>query len=351
MLEVGGGIPAAFAARWMAGYGAEVVRVETDGPLGPLSADEAVYLLAGKRRTAVDGWADVADLAGFADIVIEDQAPGTLDVAALRAARPELCVVSVTPFGQSGPYAGYAVTNGVAFAMGGIMSLTGDIERTPLLTGGSAAFYLGGINAFTAALMAYYGRLVHSEGDWVDLSLQECAAGMVELYVPGTAYGQPVQLRTGNHVRAVWGIYPCIDGWAGAFCLERQIRGLFAAMDRPDLAADARMNDPVQRATPELDEELTAHVYAFFAGHTKAELLDLARRHKVPIGVATTPAELLDSPVLAARGYFESVETGEGSTARVPGRPFPGLGWRPSGAVSPVGELAAVRSAWSGAGS
>src|SRR5262245_51604228 len=102
VLEVGGGIAAAFATHLLGGYGADVVRVEGDDGV-PLTDDEAVYLLAGKRRVALDdsedGRAEMRALALAVDLVVEDQPPGALaarglDPAALRAERPDLIVVS-----------------------------------------------------------------------------------------------------------------------------------------------------------------------------------------------------------------------------------------------------------------
>ena len=160
VLEVGGGFAAAFAARWLAGFGADVVRVD---PLEEsLTADEQVYLLAGKRRIAANA-GQLRALALAADIVIEDQKPGTLagwgmSPPGLRKEKPALVVVSVTPFGQTGPYATYEADNIVAFAMGGLMSLTGHPAREPLMTGGSQAYCLGAINAFGAAVTALTGR-------------------------------------------------------------------------------------------------------------------------------------------------------------------------------------------------
>jgi crotonobetainyl-CoA:carnitine CoA-transferase CaiB-like acyl-CoA transferase len=312
-----------------------------------LTDDEAVYLLAGKRRVELPP-GELGRLALEADIVLEDQAPGTLaswgwGPAELRAQRPELVVVSITPFGQDGPYAGFQATNAVSFAMGGIMSLTGSIEREPLVTGGSQAQMLGGLNAAGAALCAYYGRLLQGEGDWVDLSLQELAAGMNELYVPGTAYGGPVQLRLGNQTRPVWGIYPCADGWAGVFCLERQIPAFFGLLDDPELDEE-RFRDPILRQ--QQDDELTAKVYGFFAGRTKAEVLELGPRHRVPFGVAVTPSDLLESPGLAERGFFETVDTPDGPVT-MPGRPFPGLGWRSGDLHAPGADTEAVLADWS----
>src|SRR5687767_5685608 len=99
VLEIGGGVAAGFATRWMAGYGADVIRQE--GPAGALTADEEVYLGAGKRRIDVDH-AALRQLALSADIIVEDRAPGTLAAWGmapldLRAEKPELVVTSLTP--------------------------------------------------------------------------------------------------------------------------------------------------------------------------------------------------------------------------------------------------------------
>ncbi|GIW18560.1 MAG: hypothetical protein KatS3mg064_1717 [Tepidiforma sp.] len=345
VLEIGGGIPAAFAARWLAGFGADVVRVdpETEG----LTPDEAVYLLPGKRRVQASSPGDLLALARAADIIIEDGPPGALaarglDPAALRASRPELVIVSITPYGQDGPYASFPATNITAFAMGGIMSLTGMYQREPLVTGGSQALYLGGLDAAGAAITAYFGALISGEGDWVDISLQESMAGMLELYGPRGAYEGAVSIRSGNHVRAVWGLYPCADGYAGVCALERQVPALFALLGDPELD-EPRFRDPLER--PNHDDELQAKLYAWFGERTKAELLELGVRHRVPIGAVVTPRELLDNPSLRERGFFDTVETPDG-TARIPGRPFLGLPWRPGRLNEPV-PAADILATWS----
>jgi crotonobetainyl-CoA:carnitine CoA-transferase CaiB-like acyl-CoA transferase len=241
--------------------------------------------------------------------------------------------VSVSPFGQTGPYRNYRATSIVTFALGGIMSLTGEYDREPLVSGGSQAQYLAGLHAFAAAVTAYFGAVVHGEGDWVDISAQECAAGMLELYGPTTAYGAPVANRLGNQTRAEWGVYPCADGYVGIFALQRQLPALLEAMNDPELA-DAHFLDSTYRL--EHNEELAARIYLFTAGKSREELMGIARRHKVPIGLALTPAQLLDVPSLTERGFWDRIET-EAGTATVPGRPFRGLGWSAPGARRPSG--------------
>jgi len=283
VLEVGGGIPAAFATRWMAGFGADVVRTESTPE--KLSADEGAYLLTGKRRVRTDG-VTVRRLALAADIVVEDRKPGTLarvglDPEGLRHEKPSLTVASITPYGQTGPYAGFEATNITAFAMGGIMSLTGMTQREPLVTGGSQALYLGGLNAFGAAVTAYFGSLMQGEGDWIDISLQDAwrGAGAVR---PRGAYEGVASVRSGNHVRAAWGLYPCADGYAGVCALERQIPALFSVIGDPELA-DERFRDPLER--PNHDDELQAKLYGWFGERTKAEILSWARATKCRSGL------------------------------------------------------------------
>lgn len=334
VLEIGGGIPAAYATRWLAGFGATVVRVEPE--IEHLTPDEAIYLLPGKHRVRASQH-ELLALARAADIIIEDSPPGALaarglDPIHLRTEHPALTIVSITPYGQDGPYSTFPATNITAFAMGGIMSLTGMHQREPLVTGGSQALYLGGLDAAGAAITAYYATLVHGEGDWIDISLQECMAGMLELYGPRGAAEGEVTLRAGNHVRAIWALYPCADGYAGVCALERQVPALFSLLGDPELDAP-HFRDPIERAN--YDDELQAKLYAWFGEHTKAELLELGARHRVPIGAVVTPLELLDNPTLQERRFLDTIPTPAG-TAHVPGRPFLGLPWRPGTLADPL---------------
>lgn len=326
VLEIGGGVAAAFATRWLAGFGADVVRSE--GPEDALTLDEEAALLPGKRRVELPDDA-LRRLAGAADLVVEDGRPGALaarglDPEALRAEKPALVITSLTPFGQTGPQAGLEATNLVAHAAGGILSLTGLINRAPLQNGGNQAWKLLGINGFAASVTAYLGALVSGEGDWIDLSAQECAAGMLEFYGPRSAVDGLPGKRLGNRTTAIWGLYRCLDGFAGVCSLQRQVKALFEGMDDPELLAP-RFLDPVQRMKD--DKELAQRVERFFADKKKDELLALGTRLKVPFGAVLTPRELLESESLSERGFFDEVETPKG-VARVPGRPFPGLEWR-----------------------
>jgi crotonobetainyl-CoA:carnitine CoA-transferase CaiB-like acyl-CoA transferase len=333
VLELGGGIAAAVAARFLHGYGAHVTRFE------PIEVVPPVRLTPSQRIAYLSGIAvvtgpasELPDRVAAVDMIVTDRQPSELrllglDFTALRSARPELIVVSVTPFGLSGPNADLPSTNAVSFAAGGIMSITGDSSRTPLLTGGEHAYALGGANAFAAATMAWLGRARTGRGDLVDISLQECAAGMLEYYGPMASYlDAPAQLRLGNQSRATWGIYPCLDGWAGVFALARQVPALFGLLDDPELV-EPRFSDQELRLLEENEAELTVKLYVFFSDLTMAEIRELSLKSRVPFGVVMTPADVLAGKTPADRGFWDEVAVSDGSTLRMPGRPFPGFAW------------------------
>ncbi len=331
VLEIAGGVAAASCARVLRGYGADTVRVDT--PNDQLSADERLFFASGTGRGDL---AALGELIDRADVIIEDQRPGWLgaqgfDPALLRTARPALVITSITPFGQTGPQADWQTTNAVQFAVGGIMSLTGEPHRPPLVTGGKQAFMLAGLHAMAVTATVLLRSQRRGQGDWIDLSMQECAASMLELYGAMSEYetGEPVA-RAGNSVRATWGVYRCADGFAGVCCLERQIPALFGLLGEP-VESDPNFAEPLIRR--EHDDELLAHVMSFMIDKTKEDLLELSPRHRVPFGAVRTPAELLADRTLDARGFFDTIET-DGGHVTMPGRPFPGLRWTPPSAAS-----------------
>jgi crotonobetainyl-CoA:carnitine CoA-transferase CaiB-like acyl-CoA transferase len=327
VLEIGSGVAVSHCCQLLAGYGADVVLAEDASAATDGGSYADVALNRGKRRVSVDD-ATLVRLAGAADVVVEGRPPGELadrglDPVVLRDQRPQLVITSITPFGQTGPHARHLATNIVLFAEGGIMSLTGEDSRPPLCTGGEQALKLGGLHGFAATTVALYGALVQGEGDWIDISMQEGAASMVELYGAMWEYDSEFAPRSGNSVRAEWGVYPVQDGYAGVCCLERQVHSFLDLMAQPELD-DPRFRDPLQRR--DNNDELLAYVLVWMSERSKDELVALSPVYRIPFGAVRTPAELLDNESLAERGFFDDVNA-DGRPGRVPGRIFPGLPW------------------------
>jgi crotonobetainyl-CoA:carnitine CoA-transferase CaiB-like acyl-CoA transferase len=345
VVELGGGVPAGYCTHLLAGYGAHVVQVGDPG----LTDDEDRYLSRGKQRVVAPDAHAVADLVAAANVVVDGRSPRGRDSLGGRGdalpSAPELherhahlVITALTPFGLDGPHAHHRATNIVSFASGGIMALTGEPERPPLQTGGEQALMLGGLHGFAATTTALLGALVQGEGDLIDISLQECAASMLEYCAAAWEYDSLFVERSGNTPRAEWGVYPAADGWAGVCCLGRQLPAL---LDQLGLEHEPRFLDPVQRM--EHRDELMAHVLVFMVERTKDELVALGPASKLPIGAVRTPAELVAHGPLIERGFFD-----DGPDGRLPGRPFPGLDWVH---LQPVTEASAddVLASWRGA--
>lgn len=318
VVEISSGHAAGLAGHYLLGYGAEVIRFALEPSW--LSPDVVSYVHKGKGSAPAE---DLGSLLAWADVVVCDANPGALqrlgiDWAEVRKTHPTLVVVSVTAFGLHGTYVNFEHTNATAFALGGIMSLTGDADRGPLVTGGSHAYALAGLHAFAAATTGLVGVRAHGNGEFFDLSGQECAAAMLEYYGPHASYTGERIRALGNHTRATWAIYPCADGWAGIFALERQVPALFAMLDDPDLSSP-RFRDPLLRRLPENEEELTAKLYVWLSDKSMEVVREIGLRTRVPIGTATIPSELLNRPGLTERNAFEA--------SGAPARPFPGFPW------------------------
>ena len=160
---------------------------------------------------------------------------------------------------------------------------------------------LGGLHAFAATVTALVGALLQEEGDLLDISMQECAASMLEYCAAAWEYESLLVERSGNTPRAEWGVYQTLDGWAGVCALGRQIPAL---LDTLGLPHEERFTDPVIRVTDAKDE-LMAHVMVFMMERTKAELVALGPPNKLPLGAVRTPAELAEHEPLIERGCFD----------------------------------------------
>ncbi|MBF8264423.1 MAG: CoA transferase, partial [Dehalococcoidia bacterium] len=147
---------------------------------------DSVYWLAfntGKRSVTLDlskpkDRESFLTLAGTADAVIESFAPGWLaglgiGYDSLSVTNPALVLISVTPFGQSGPYKSFQASDLVSMAMGGLMHITGDPDRPPLRIGVPQSYLHAGMHAAIGTLIALQARERLGVGQWVDVSIHE----------------------------------------------------------------------------------------------------------------------------------------------------------------------------------
>jgi crotonobetainyl-CoA:carnitine CoA-transferase CaiB-like acyl-CoA transferase len=362
VLELGQMVSAPYCAKLFADYGADVVKVE---PLsgdaardwGPFPGDEPhpeksglfFFLNTNKRGIALDvdsprGKEIFLRLLADADLLIENQLPPKagargLDYSPLRAANPNLVVVSITPFGQTGPYAAWNGYDLNAYHLTGASHrYCGRPGEAPLEHGTFAADFYGAMTAATWGLAAVLGRDLVGGGQQVDVS---CAEAIAATFVGGQNIGALAQdgkweKRTGvgMPLGAPATILPCKDGYVWMLALEAgQWNGLVRAMGNPEWAAIDMFQDMFSRA--QNADVIYPMIEEWTMQHGKFELMEMCQAAGCPVTAVFTVEEAARHEHLAAREYFVDLEHEVLGRVRVLGAPFK-LPACPGGPVRPA---------------
>jgi len=389
--------PGFLAGKLLGDLGADVIKIEPPGGdparrRGPFvgGRDDPersllwLVLNTSKRGITLDldharGREIFLSLCEVADAVIEFAGPNDptslgargFPYEALRGANRGLVVCSLSPFGQSGPYAGHRGGDLTAVAMGGNMYPTGNPERAPVRCSLPVSYYHGGIEAAAAVVFALWGRAFSGEGQQIDVALQESMV-MPNMTMPsqfpltgfkGARIGG--SFRGGKaHFRELW---PCQDGYV-SFALRggpARIPGIIALvkyMEESGMAPTALTSRDWKSynhnliTQPEVDEIEDA-LAAFFQTKTMSELFDAACERNLMLAPANTAREIVASRQLAARGFFVEIDdVGRGLKLVYPGpfaktslggvgirRPAPRLGEHNDEVYEALGYKAASR--------
>ncbi|MBZ4020374.1 CaiB/BaiF CoA transferase family protein [Streptomyces purpurogeneiscleroticus] len=332
VLELGNYIAAPFATRILADFGAEVIKVERPGTgdelrrwRGTPGDTSMLFRTLGRNKRCItldlsgEEGRDIAlQLAGSCDIVVENFRPGTLErwglgPERLTEANPDLVLVRISGYGQTGPYRERPGFGGVAEAFAGLRHITGSPDRPPVRSAAAVADTAAGLYAVIGALMLLLRRARGHEPDRpqvVDIALYEAVFSMLEAMVPEyDAYGI-VRERTEGALPGVVpsGIYPCRDGQS--VVINGNGNGIFVRLmrtaGRPDLADDPALADAPGRAARA--DELDAALTAWTGRHTMADVLDALAGAGVPSGPVHNAATIVNDPQYRARGMLQEFE-------------------------------------------
>ncbi len=165
-----------------------------------------------------EGAAILRRLASDVDVIVESFPPGYLadrglDYASLEQENPGLVMTSITPFGQTGPYAHYKGDEITAYATSGMMAISGTADREPLKHGGFPGQYESGMNGFLGTLVALYTRDLTGAGQQVDLSIQDIIASSLVLNQPYYSFAGGIQGRRHAEGSNFGQVMPCKDGY------------------------------------------------------------------------------------------------------------------------------------------
>ena len=330
----------------LADLGADVIQVEPPGGstarnIGPFYHDDVhpekslfwwAYAVNKRGITlnlhTSDGRELLRRLVKEAHFLVESFPPGYLDGLGLgymdlANINQSLVMVSITPFGQDGPYAHHKAPDIVGMAMGGFMYLTGDGDRPPIRVG-FPHFYLHGAAAgATGAMIAHTHRSLTGEGQHVDVSCQQAVAKTLA-HAPQSWDMEGVLVKRMGAYRQTSGEtlvrvnWRCKDGHVnymlqgGGPGVARSTRALLNWMDEEgmgneDLNAVNWEELGYGQVKAEIMEMAVAPLEAFFAVHTKEEFTRGSVERRILLFPVATPRDILNHPQLKARDYFKEV--------------------------------------------
>ena len=372
VIELGQLIAGPFAAKTLADFGAEVIKIEAPGKGDPLRQwrllkdGTSVWWQVqsrNKRSVALDlrqpeAQDIIRQLAQEADVLIENFRPGAMEdwglgPDALQALNPRLIMLRISGYGQSGPYRDRPGFGMVAEAMSGLRHLSGEPGRVPVRVGISIGDTLAALHGVIGILMALHHRNAHGVGQVIDVALYEAVFNCMESLLPEYSAFGAVRGPAGSALPGIapTNAYRCRDETApaasagpaptspnlrdadsagnagraesaGAYVLiagngDSIFKRLMACIGRPDLGNDPGLASNTGRVARV--DELDAAIGQWAQTLSVDEVLAALDKADVPAGKIYTVADIAADPHYAARGMLESVTMDDGSALAVPG--------------------------------
>ncbi|OYY14988.1 MAG: formyl-CoA transferase [Polynucleobacter sp. 35-46-11] len=340
VIEMGQLIAGPFAAKTLADFGADVIKIEPPN-VGDalrkwrlLKDGTSVWWQVQSRNKRslsldlklVEAQEIVRTLVKEADVLIENFRPGTLegwglDPQKLLEINPRLIVLRISGYGQTGPYRDKPGFGVVAEAMGGLRHLTAEPGRVPVRVGISIGDTLASLHGVIGILLALQERHHSGQGQIIDIALYEAVFNCMESLLPEySAFGE-VRQAAGSALPGIapTNAYLCADG---GYVLvagngDSIFKRLMAVIGRDDLGSDPQLenNDGRVKRVAELDGAIGEWAKTVSTDQA-LEILDSV---SVPAGRIYTIADIASDPHYKARGNIETIQMQDGSKLDVPG--------------------------------
>ncbi|MDY6935029.1 MAG: CoA transferase [Spirochaetota bacterium] len=309
-----------------------------------------------------------------AHFVIESFPPGHMEslglgYSELEKINPGIIMTSITPFGQTGPYAHYKATDIVGVSMGGMSCIYGEIDRGPVRINAPQFYFQGGVHGALGSIMAHYWRELTGEGQHVDVSCQQ--AVVLSLMIAAEMWDICKMICTGvgpgmgfMGKRVSQLIYPTKDGYvlsmlgggaqAGMVTSSKNLTSIANSdgylLDLKDfdwsnwdfMSAAINKALGVESDGTTIIDQLEKGLNEYFPTKRKQDLFDEAVAKDILLIPVCDPKDVVESPQLAAREFWVQVEHPElGETITYPGYPikFNGLpSYKPQRRAPLIGE-------------
>ena len=354
ILDLTQGVAGPYCTKLLSDYGADVLKIERpEGGdparrAGPFPDDEPhpersglfLDLNTGKRSLTLNlktesGQRILRRLAADSDAVVENFRPGTLarlglSEEQLAELNPAAALVSISNFGQHGPYRDFEADDMLLYAMGGGLAITAYPGREPSRPWLYAPLFLAGAMSASYSLGAITSSVRFGEGERVDLSIQEILASSLDRAsqnLMAYSYGGELFVTEDCNLRASAfpnGVYggqlPCKDGYVNFLCYPYWWDRFCRMVGREDLIDDTSYSDNL--LDPAFGPQIDALIYPWLLERTKIEVMDAAQAQGVPVAALNTTADLFADRQLRARGYFVELDHPETGPREYPGAQF-----------------------------
>ena len=340
VVELGQLIAGPFAAKTLADFGADVVKIEPPGAGDPLRQWRLIkdgtsvwwqVQSRNKRSLALDlRQPDAQDivrkLVREADVLIENFRPGAMESwglgpDVLQSINPGLIMLRISGYGQTGPYKDKPGFGVVAEAMGGLRHLSAEPGRLPGRVGVSIGDTLASLHGVIGILMALHEKKTSGLGQVIDVALYEAVFNCMESLLPEYSEFGAVRGPAGSALPGIApsNAYLCKDGKCALIAGNGDsiFKRLMHAIGRDDLAADPALADNAGRV--KRVEEIDAAIGAWTSGLEVTQVLSVLDQAAVPAGRIYTVEDIAADPHYLARGMLAKVQMNDGSQLTVPG--------------------------------
>ncbi len=340
VVELGQLIAGPFAAKTLADFGADVIKIEPLGAGDPLRQWRLIkdgtsvwwQVQSRNKRSLVldlrqsEAQAIVRKLVKEADVLIENFRPGAMESwglgpDALLELNPGLIMLRISGYGQTGPYKDKPGFGVVAEAMGGLRHLSAEPGRLPVRVGVSIGDTLASLHGVIGILMALHEKQRSGLGQVIDVALYEAVFNCMESLLPEYSAFGAVRGPAGSALPGIApsNAYLCKDGKCALIAGNGDsiFKRLMAAIGRDDLAADPALTDNAGRV--KRVEEIDAAIGTWTSKLNVAEVLAVLDQAAVPAGRIYTVEDIAADPHYLARGMLADVSMSDGSVLKVPG--------------------------------
>ncbi len=340
VVELGQLIAGPFAAKTLADFGADIIKIEPPGAGDPLRQWRLIkdgtsvwwqVQSRNKRSVALDLRDPQAQdivrlLAADADVLIENFRPGAMEgwglgPEALLRLNPRLIMLRVSGYGQTGPYRDKPGFGVVAEAMGGLRHLTAEPGRVPVRVGVSLGDTLASLHGVIGILMALHERQRSGQGQVIDVALFEAVFNCMESLLPEYSAFGAVREPAGSALPGIApsNAYRCADGGYALIAGNGDsiFKRLMTAIGRDDLGGDPALADNSGRVARVA--EIDAAIGTWATQRSVTEVLAALDAAAVPAGRIYSVADIAADPHYQARGMIETVRMPDGCELSVPG--------------------------------